>query len=184
MSGWSHHILGTPHYAYDEEYPQAPILTYSAQQGAYDVNMTCFPGKPQPGDNTSLHYYIKHRETGNAFSDPVTLTVFQDRLVGDDPIVYGPIEGELEEAMFKFFPKFDEEANYTVRLEYEADGAPWILDLPIVAGEPGSPWKVVGGIALGAGIFLIVIRAIRIKRKRRTQRHQRAVQSKETADAV
>jgi hypothetical protein len=184
LPAWSHHILGTPHYAYDEEYPQAPILTYSAEQGAYDVKMTCFPGKPRPGDNTSLHFYIKHRETGAAYSETVTLTVFKDRLIGDDPIVYGPIQGELEEAMFKFFPKFNEEANYTIRLEYEADGAPWILDLPMVAGEPGSPWTVVGSIALAAGVFLIIIRAIRIKRKRRADKKQRAAGNQETADAA
>jgi len=181
MPVWSHHILGTPHYAYDEEYPQTPILTYSAEQGSYDVNMTCFPGKPQPGDTTSLHFYIKHHETGGAFSDPVTLTVFRDELVGDDPVVYGPIEGHLEEAMFKFFPQFIEEANYTVRLEYVVDGVPWILDLPMVAGEPGSPWTVIGISGGGLAVFLIVIRAIRIKRNRRALRDQRAARNAEAA---
>jgi hypothetical protein len=173
VSAWGHHILGTPHYAYDEEYPQTPTLTYSAEMGAYKVDMTCFPGKPKPGDNTSLHFYIQHLETSQPFSDSVTLTVFKDHLMGDDLIVYGPIEGELEEAMFKFFPQFMDEANYIVRLEYFADGAPWILDLPIVAGEPGSPWKVVGGIAIVFGVFFIVIRAIRIKKARRIQKEAR-----------
>lgn len=173
VTAWGHHILGTPHYAYDEEYPQTPTLTYGAEMGAYKVNMTCFPGKPQPGDNTSLHFYIQHLETGAVFSEPVTLTVFKDRLLGDDPVVYGPIQGELEEAMFKFFPRFMDEANYTIRLEYYADGAPWVLDLPIVAGEPGSPWSVVGGVAITFALFLIVIRAIRIKRTRRAKREAR-----------
>ena len=166
MNAWSHHILGTPHYAYDEEYPQTPILTYGAELGAYKVNMTCYPGKPKPGDNTSLHFYIKHAESEIAFNDTVTLTVFKDSLFGDDEVVYGPMNAELEEAMFKFFPRFEEEANYTLRLEYFADGAPWILDLPMVCGEPGSPWTVVGGFLGTFVLFMIIIRAIRIKRAR------------------
>lgn len=175
LTAWGHHILGTPHYAYDEEYPQTPILTYGAELGSYRVDMTCFPGKPKPGDNTSLHFYIKHLETGIAFPDNVTLTVFKNRLLGDDEVVYGPMEAKLEEAMFKFFPRFVEEANYTVRLEYYADGAPWILDLPMVCGEPGSPWTIVGGLAGAFAVFFIIIRAIRIKRTR--------IQKKETYTA-
>lgn len=166
LSAWGHHILGTPHYAYDEEYPQTPTLTYGAELGAYKVDMTCFPGKPKPGDNTSLHFYIKHLETGIAFNETVTLTVIKDHLLGDDPIVYGPVKGELEESMFKFFPRFEDEANYIVRLEYFADGAPWILDLPMVCGEPGSPWTLLGIMGGGFFVFFIVIRAIRIKRTR------------------
>ena len=180
LSAWSHHILGTPHYSYGEEYPQTPILTYAAELGAYKVNMTCFPGTPKPGDNTSLHFYIQHLDTGETFDGTVTLTVFQDRLLGDDLVVYGPMEGKLEEAMFKFFPRFEEEANYTVRLEYYADGAPWVLDLPMVAGEPGSPWAVVGGITSVFAIFFIVIRAIRIKRTRLQNKEARNIPATES----
>ena len=184
-NAWSHHILGTPHYAYDEEYPQTPILTYGAELGAYKVNMTCYPGKPKPGDNTSLHFYIKHLQTGQAFDDSVTLTVFKDNLIGEDPVVYGPVEAQLEEAMFKFFPRFEEEANYTVRLEYYADGAPWILDLPMVSGEPGSPWTVIGGFVGILLVFFIVIRAIRIKRARiQGKEASKAPYSEVTREAV
>ena len=173
LSAWSHHILGTPHYAYNEEYPQTPTLTYKAEMGEYNVNMTCFPGRPQPGDRTSLHFYVQHVGTEKPFSGTVTLTVFKDNMIGDDPIVYGPIEGELEEAMFKFSPQFMDEANYIIRLEFYADGAPWILDLPMVAGEPGSPWSVIGGVGMGFAAFFIVIRAIRIKQTRRAKQEVR-----------
>ena len=173
ISAWGHHILGTPHYAYSEDYPQTPTLTYGAELGAYRVNMTCFPGRPSPGDRTSLHFYIRQLESGEPYSGKVTLTVFRDELIGDDPVVYGPVEGDLEEAMYKFFPQFSEEANYTIRLHYFADGSPWILDLPIVVGEPGSPLAVGGGVAVGLLIFVIIVRAVRIKRTRLVQQDQR-----------
>jgi len=166
-AAFAHHILGVPHYAYDDEYPQAPVLTYSVEAGPYNVRMTGYPGSPRPGERCSLHVYVSRVDTGTPFNGTVTLTVMQDRMLGTNTIVYGPITGELEEAMFKFFPVFEDEANYTVRIEYEAEGAPWIIDLPMVAGEPGSPWTVVLGVGGGVITFLIVMRAIRIKIRRR-----------------
>ncbi len=166
----AHHILGIPHYAYDEQYPQTPVLTYRVDAGAHEVRMTGYPGVPAPGERCSLHVYIRHSGSGALFDDTVTLTVSEDRLIGSDPVVYGPITASLEEAVYKFFPEFESEANYVARIEFEADGEPWIIDLPMVVGEPGSPWLVLAGVALATVIFLVVIRAVRIKRRRRARR--------------
>lgn len=162
----AHHILGIPHYAYDEQYPQTPVLTYRVDAGAWEVKMTGYPGVPNPGERTSLHVYLQHRATGRLFDGRVTLTVRRDRLIGSDPIVYGPIAAALEEAVFKFHPVFEETANYMVRIHFDVDGEPWDIDLPVVVGEPGSPWLVLGGV-VGLGVlFLLVVRALRIKRAR------------------
>ena len=53
-----------------------------------------------------------------------------------------------------------------VRVFFEKDGTPWTIDLPVVVGEPGSPWTVVGGVGAAVLIFLVVVRAARIKMKR------------------
>jgi hypothetical protein len=163
----AHHILGIPHYSYDERYPQTPVLTYRVDAGAYEVKMTGYPGMPKPGDRCFLHVYIRGLESGAPFDDRVRLTVTRDRLIGADPVVYGPIESRLEEAVYKFHPEFTLEANYVARIEFEADGAPWVIDLPIVVGEPGNPWAVLGGVGVAAILFLLVVRAIRIKMRRR-----------------
>ncbi len=168
----AHHILGIPHYAYDEQYPQTPVLTYRVDAGAHEVRMTGYPGVPAPGERCSLHVYIRRASTGAAFDDKVTLTVTEDRLIGTDPIVYGPVTAGLEEAVYKFFPTFDSEANYSARIEFEADSEPWIIDLPIVVGEPGSPWIVLGSVAAATVIFLVFVRAMRIKRRRREKSTQ------------
>ena len=163
----AHHILGIPHYAYDEQYPQIPVLTYRVEAGRYEVKMMGYPGRLQPGEQCVLHVYVRRQDSGIPFDGEVRLTVMQDRLLGSDPIVYGPTEARLEEALYKFYPRFEDEANYIARLEFEVEGEPWIIDLPMVAGEPGSPWKVLGGAIIGVALFLIVIRALRIKRQRR-----------------
>lgn len=164
---FAHHILGIPHYAYDEDYPQTPVLTYRVQAGPHEVKMTGYPGNPVPGERSSLHVYVTRLDTGEPFEDGVTLSVLKDRMIGEDPVVYGPIDAPLEEAMYKFYPRYDEEANYLVRIFFEAEGEPWTIDIPIVVGEPGSPWTVVGGVAGGLLFFVIVIRAIRIKMRRK-----------------
>ncbi len=165
---WAHHILGLPHYAYDERYPQTPVLTYRSIAGPNELKMTGYPGVPRPGQRCTIHIYIRNVESGELFDGKVTLTVMRDRMIGADPVVYGPLETGLELSLYKFSPQFEREGNYTLRLEYEAEDEPWRIDLPMVVGEPGSPWTVVGLVAGGLALFLIVIRAVRIKMKRGT----------------
>ncbi len=166
----AHHILGIPHYAYDERYPQVPILTYRAVAGTHEFEMTGYPGRPRPGEQSFLNVYIRDKESSVPFDDTVTLEVLRDRMIGSDPVVYGPVEARLEESVYKFYPRFEDEANYTVRIRWSALGEPWIVDLPMVVGKPGSPWAVVAGVAGGLVLFLIAVRAARIKLRRRAAR--------------
>lgn len=166
-TAFAHHILGIPHYAYDERYPQTPIIEYRVNAGSHEVKMTGYPGKPRAGEQCSLHVYIRRLDNGEPFADGVTLTVMRDALIGEDPVIYGPVDAELDEAMYKFYPIFKDEANHLVRIAFYADDEPWTIDLEMVVGEPGSPWTVVGLCVAGVVFFLVVIRAIRIKMLRR-----------------
>ncbi len=164
---FAHHILGIPHYAYDELYPQTPVLTYRVNAGPHEVKMTGYPGIPSPGERCTYHVYIKRLDNNKPYDGGVTMSVIKDRLFRSDPVIYGPSKARLEQAVYKFFPRFEDEANYTVRIAFEAEDAPWIIDLPVVVGEPGSPWIVAGCSFGGLALFLVVIRAIRIKMRRR-----------------
>lgn len=162
----AHHILGLPHYAYDEKYPQTPVLTYRVNTGPYELKVTGYPGQPKPGERVAVHVYLQHLQTGDLFPGEVTFTAFRKHWIGSDTLIYGPVATEVEQAVFKFFPTFPEESEYLLRVYFEAEDAPWTIDLPMVVGEPGSPWMVVGGVAAGVVLFLIVIRAVRIKQRR------------------
>lgn len=161
-----HHILGVPHYAYDEDYPQTPVLTYRVEAGRYEIRMTGYPGRIEPGDRATFHVYVTHRDGGAPFGGIVTMTVFEDQLLAPDPVVYGPMDAEIDERVFKFHPRFEAEATYLLRIHFEDEGTPWTIDLPMQVGNPGSPWGVVAGVAAAVGLFLILIRAARIKRRR------------------
>jgi hypothetical protein len=169
LSAQAHHILGIPHYAYDESYPQAPILTYKVKAGVHEVQMTGYPGNPQPNEACSLHVYVRSLDGGAPFDGAVSLKVHRDRFILADPLIYGPSEAKLEEAIYKFYPRFDQEANYNVFIDFEYNGEPWTIELPMVVGEPGNPWVVLGSVGGGLALFIIIIRAIRIKQKRRAQ---------------
>ena len=177
---YAHHILGIPHYSYDEDYPQTPVLTYRVDMGPHEIKMTGYPGKPLPGEQCTLHVYIKNLKDDSLFDGPVEMTVMQDKMIGADPIVYGPVEARLEESIYKFYPLFKEESNYLVRISYHAEGVPMIIDLPIVAGEPGSPLALLGSIVVGVIIFLVVVRAVRIKLKRKAAADSHKLASGET----
>ena len=163
---WTHHILGVPHDAYDEDYPQTPVLTYAVELHQYEVKMTGYPGNPEPGQRFSLHIYIRNTETGEVLDDTVTLTVTRDGLMGKGPIIYGPMQAHLEEAMYKFFPEFDRAADYTLEIAFNAHGDDWVIELPMTVGEPKSPWAAIGGVSVAIFVVAIVLRAILIKRKR------------------
>lgn len=157
------HSVGIPHYSYDEQQPHVPDLTYRVDAGPYEVTTTARPGILRPGERCVLQVSIRRRETGAPFDGAVRLTVTEDRMIGTDAVVYGPIVVAPEEWGYGFEPWFPSEANYLARVEFEAEGASWRVDLPMVVGEPGSPWTVVVSALVGTAVFLIGVQVARAK---------------------
>lgn len=164
---YAHHILGVPHYNYDEAYPQTPILTMKTEVHGFSIEITGNPGNPQPGDRCNLHVYIRDLETGKPYDGTVTLSVERERMLIRNERMYGPIDGKIEEAMYKFHPEFDLVGNYAVLASFHARGEEWIIEMPIVVGEPTSPWRAAAPYLGGITLLLVVARAMRIKQKRR-----------------
>lgn len=162
----AHHILGTPHYAYDEQYPQTPVLTYRVAAGRYDVRMTGYPGNPKPGEQWALNVYIVD-EAGELFDDKVKVTVAHKPMFGEGDVIYGPMEARLEEAVYKFYPRFDAEGNFQVELSFQGDDEEWVIALPVVIGTPRSAASILAIGGVGFLVLFVVGRAILIKVRRR-----------------
>jgi ferredoxin len=164
----AHHILGIPHYAYDDSYPQAPVLRLVEDVGPWEVQLTCYPGKPQPGARSEVHVYavekMRHRRP---FPHPMALTVFAIDMWGGRTAIHGPATGARQQNLYKFFPTYPAAGNYEILLEMHDPQTHSTMRFPMAVGEPGNPWIPVGAFAGSLGSLWIVVRAIRIKRARR-----------------
>lgn len=170
----AHHIIGIPHYAYDQNYPQAPVLKLLERVGSWDFQLTSYPGTPTPGERTEIHLYVADAATRAVYRDSVRIEVFAVSAFGANERVYGPCEDTGDEKLFKFQPVYPADGNYEIVFSFPDGDVISTLRFPMVVGEPGSPFWSVGLYAAGLLCFVVVIRAIRIKRERR-RRAQQAV---------
>jgi hypothetical protein len=162
----AHHIMGIPHYAYSENYPQAPVITYKMAAGPLILEMTGYPGKPVPEEITQMHAYIYNKlDKNDVFSGPIKAFVMRESF-GEREVIFGPVQTRFEENLHKFSPVYREAGKYVVRMEMEIEGEPYEIDLPIVVGDPSSPLAGLLGWLAALGLLVIVIRAIKIKRTR------------------
>ena len=163
----AHHILGIPHYAYDESYPQAPVITYAVEAGPYLVKVTGYPGRPGPGELAQVHaYVVRSDDPGAIYSGPIEARLERDGLMGPS-VVWGPSSTRFEENLHKLSPRFGDEGHYRIRLEMDLEGQPYEIDFPLVVGDPSSPAAVLAGWGGAVLLLLIVARAARIKLERR-----------------
>ncbi|GIW81706.1 MAG: hypothetical protein KatS3mg105_3513 [Gemmatales bacterium] len=172
---YAHHILGLPHYSYKENYPQAPTLEYPAKTGPYDVLMTSYPGKPVPGEPATITFYIKNRNTNEVYAKPVTVRVLQTATFGANTVVYGPETHPPFDNQHKFTITFPSDAEYIVELTMQVEGREEVIPFLMVAGEPSAGTSIVVLLAASLVVFIIAVRAIKIKRQRRRQSQQTAV---------
>ena len=163
----AHHILGIPHYAYDESYPQAPVITYAVVAGPYVLKVTGYPGKPAPFERSEIHAYVfRESDESDVYSGPIHARLERDSLMGPE-VVWGPIDTRFEENLHKLTPTFGDEGNYRVRFELELEGQPYEIDFPMVVGDPPSPAATLLSWLGGLVALVVVVRAIHIKQRRR-----------------
>lgn len=163
----AHHILGLPHYSYKENYPQAPTLEYPATTGPYDVLMTSYPGKPVPTEAATIAFYIKDRNTAEPFGQPVTVRVLQTFTFGDSRVIHEPATHQPFDNQHKYTITFPEDGEYIVELTMDVEGQTEVIPFLVVAGTPTATASIVASVVGGLLVFLITVRAIKVKRDRR-----------------
>lgn len=163
----AHHILGIPHYAYDESYPQAPVITYSIEAGPYLIKVTGYPGKPAPGELSQVHAYVVRSDDSSAiYSGAIEARLERDGLLGPT-VVWGPTSTRFESNLHKLSPQFGDEGRYRLRLEMQLEGQPYEIDFPMVVGEPASATTTLLSWAGALAFFVVLVRAACIKLERR-----------------
>lgn len=166
-SASGHHILGLPHYSYKENFPQAPTLEYPATSGPYDILLTSYPGKPIPGQPATVSFYVKNRETDEPYDRPITMRVLQTFTFGESKVIESPVISEPFMQPHKVTVTFPEDGEYVVELTMEVEGKPEIIPFIMTAGEPSAVTSVLIATGLFLVVFVVTVRAIKIKRARR-----------------
>lgn len=163
----AHHILGIPHYAYDESYPQAPVITYAVEAGPYLVKVTGYPGKPAPGELAQVHAYVTRRDDPSAvYAGPIAARLERDGLLGTS-VVWGPSATRFEDNLHKLSPRFGDEGRYRLRLELDLEGQPYEIDFPLFVGDPTGATATLLGWGGSLLLLVVLVRAARIKLERR-----------------
>ncbi len=170
----AHHILGIPHYKYDEHYPQIPYLEVVAQVGDHDLVFTHFPGFPSPGESIRFKIYIRNRVTGEPFRDPLPVQVLRRRFLraptpAMDPITIRPGTGP-ESNDYKFFLAFDRAEAYEVAVSFPLKGGVEVIPFPVVIGRTDDRPLIFGA----AGLLLGAVVTVALVKKRRRIRARRA----------
>ncbi|MCP4249716.1 MAG: 4Fe-4S binding protein [bacterium] len=163
----AHHILGLPHYSYKENYPQAPTLEYPATTGPYDVLLTSYPGKPVPGESANLSFYIKDRNTKAPYDQPINVRVLQTFTFGRNREILPATETPPFDNTYRISATFPDDGEYIIELTMDVEGQTEVIPFLMIAGQPSATLSVVLAVVGGLGVFVIVIRAIKIKRRRR-----------------
>ncbi|MGD8376602.1 MAG: hypothetical protein PVF68_10725 [Acidobacteriota bacterium] len=162
----AHHILGIPHYRYDENYPQIPYVEVLAQVGTTELNFTHFPGIPEPGQRVRFKLYVHDRETGEVHRAPLRLEVFRRRFLRSAIPVGPPLEirtGTGPEANdYKFFLTFPEAEAYEVRLRFPGPDGVETIPFPVTIGRTDDRPLVFGA----AGLLAVTILGVAVARRR------------------
>ncbi len=165
-----HHILGLPHYSYKENYPQVPTLEYPATAGPYDVLLTSYPGKPNPGEAANLAFYVKDRNTGVPYDQPLSVRVLQTFTFGRNRVVVPATVVQPYEVPHKLTVTFPEDGEYVIELTMDVEGIPEVIPFMMVTGDPTATVSILIVTALGVATFVVIVRAIKIKQARRSRK--------------
>lgn len=177
VSASAHHILGVPHYAYDENYPQLPFVEVMARSGDWDLRLTYYPGIIQPGERIRFKLYGRHVETKEPLRVPLTGLVQkvawgQGAAALGEPFAIRVGKGP-EGNDYKFFLEFPDYEAYQVLVRFEfPDGGTEEIPFPVTVGVSDDTPLLLGALLVLVGA---IITARVLKSRPRAARETMAV---------
>lgn len=165
IPAYAHHVLGRPAYSLNEDSNTPPSMQVETQIGDYLVNMMVFPAFPKPGEQGRLHMYAALLDNNSAYQSyqgKVTFKVRDDGWFAPKAEVLGT--QEIDDKVYRQGFVFEKAGNYIVTAEFQANGQPYTIDMPLRVGEPARLMPIV--VAVGAIIFVLAgVRAMQRRRR-------------------
>jgi hypothetical protein len=162
----AHHVLGRPAYSLNEDSNTPPGTQLEVQIGKYVVTYMAFPAFPRPGAEGRINLYASRIDDGTPFTGEVTFKVRDDSWLSG---IFGGNEQEVlgtqqpDDNVFRQGFVFEEEGEYMISAEFEADGEPYIVDFGLRIGEP-TPYGILG---IAVALVLALIVAVSVIQRRR-----------------
>ena len=167
----AHDLPGQPSHVLSEDPDAPPAVQIETHIGAYHVILMASPASPQPDERGTLTLSVFRSDNEEPFVGRVTFKAIADSLFSEQEETIGVqfIRDDVYEQGFLF----KEAGDYIIRAEFDIDGQPSAVDLPLTIGRPSS----LGTIGVVIALLLIALVAVNMLQRRRLQRMQAAASS-------
>jgi hypothetical protein len=161
----AHHFLGRPSYSLNEDSNTPPSMVVETQIGKYFVTCMIFPAFPRPNEQGRVHVYASRLDNGKVFDGKITFTARDDSWFGDkreETLGTQPLDGNVFRQGFLFM----EEGDYIIAANFESEGEPYIIDIPVRIGDPA--W--IGPIGITVTVIIILLIVVNLIQRKRLLR--------------
>ncbi len=163
----AHHVLGRPSYSLNEDSNTPPAMQGEALIGDYFVTYMVFPAFPRPEVPGRIHLYVIRADDGEPFQGEVTFKVREASWLSW--LGVGGKEEKLgvqppDDNVFRQSFLFHEAGDYVISTQFEADGEPYVVDVPLRIGEPAP----IGPIGIAVGLLAFVLVTVSVIQRRRS----------------
>lgn len=164
---YAHHIICTPHFVSNSNYPE-PILTLAENVGQWQVQLIHYPGNAAPDQPVDIRFQVTNIADEREFNQPVSVRIERQQAFGSGIDIYGPQLISPVGNSYELRMEYPQAGNYLVLLTLtEGDSrTPTGLVLPVVVGQPGQPWVILAVFIISVCVFILVVRAIKVKQNR------------------
>lgn len=160
----AHHVLGRPSYSLGEDSNTPPSMQVETQIGDYYVTYMAFPAFPKPNEPGRVNLYATRIDNGKSYAGRVTFKIMDDSWFASDLETIGT--QSPDDRVFRQGFVISEAGDYIIRAEFEAGGAPYVIDFPLRIGDP---WPV-GPLGIAVAVIFAILITVNITQRRRLQR--------------
>jgi hypothetical protein len=154
----AHHIRGTPHYMYSENYPNAPKVEYVREIDNVTLRMTYYeiPGTGK----VDLAMYVKDNRTGKNFEGEVTYAVYGE---DENPLKAHAVKAvKNKNNIYKAGWTYQDKGLYFARVTFDCDGQKVDEIFKMQIGATAVNYWFLG--LVGGGVLALIVVVAVIKR--------------------
>lgn len=161
MNAHAHHVLGRPAYSLNEDSNTPPSMQVETQVGDFSINYMVYPAFPKAGERGRINLYASNLDTGQSFTGTVLFKVRDDSWFDGEEEILGT--QQADDFVFRQGFVFNQDGDYIITAEFEANGEPYIIDFPLRVGE----LTAIGPLGIAVAIILLSLVGVSVLQRRK-----------------